>query len=206
MEGTHITLTPDDQERLARALEFALKAHGNQKRKGTEIPYVSHLLQVAGLVLEFGGTIDQAVAALLHDTVEDCDGVKEEDIREGFSAEVARLVRGCTDTLEGDTAASKSPYEKRKGGYIRQIGEADPTVKLIAACDKLHNLRSIVADLDKDGAQTLDRFTGTPPQTRWYYESVRVALGSDAPKGILREIDALLVRLAVYVPHANKDG
>lgn len=199
-------MEPKDQKRLAVALEFALEAHGNQKRKGTKIPYVSHLLQVAGLVLEYGGTIDQAVAALLHDTVEDCDGVKEEDIRERFGAEVARLVAGCTDTLEGDTAAMKSPYEKRKGGYIRQIGAADSTVKLIAACDKLHNLRSIVADLDKYGAGTLDRFTGTPPQTRWYYESVRVALGSDAPQGILRETDALLVRLAVYVPHANKDS
>ena len=199
-------MEPEDQKRLAKALEFALEAHGDQKRKGTEIPYVSHLLQVAGLVLEFGGTIDQAVAALLHDTVEDCDGVKEEDIREHFGAEVARLVAGCTDTLEGEAGARSLPYEKRKGGYIHQIEGAESSVKLIAACDKLHNLRSIVADLDRDGARTLDRFTGTPPQTRWYYESVRVALGSDAPAGVLREIDALLVRLAVYVPHANKDG
>ncbi len=194
-----------DQKRLANAFEFALKHHRDQKRKGTNIPYGSHLMQVSGLILEYGGSIEQAMAGLLHDTIEDCDTVNESLILERFGPGVARIVRGCTDTKEGDTAAKKLKYELRKGDYIKQISQADPVIKFVAACDKLHNLRAILSDLDEDGPRTLDRFTGTPAQTRWYYESVREALGTSVSKRLLSELDALLERLSKYVPESNPE-
>src|SRR4029453_6191801 len=102
-----------DRRRLVDALGFALSAHGDQTRKGTEIPYASHLLAVAGLVLEAGGDAAEAAAALLHDTLEDGEGVDEERLRREFGAEIAAIVVGCSDVLPGDTREHKSPWGDR---------------------------------------------------------------------------------------------
>jgi (p)ppGpp synthase/HD superfamily hydrolase len=192
----------DDQERLAQALRFALEAHGEQKRKGTEIPYVSHLLQVAGLVLEHAGSVDQTVAALLHDTIEDCD-VAEATLRERFGAEVARIVRACSDVLEGDSAEKKSPWKERKTRYIEHMRGEDAAARLVSGCDKLHNLRSMLADLHADGTGTLERFSGTPRQLLWYYREVRAAVGEDMPRRLLRELDAGIGEFAEFVEKAS---
>jgi (p)ppGpp synthase/HD superfamily hydrolase len=193
---------PADQDRLASALRFALDAHGDQKRKGTAIPYVSHLLQVAGLVLEFGGTPDEAVAALLHDTIEDCD-TDEDAVRARFGAEVARIVAECSDVLEGDTPGRKSPWRDRKEAYIAHVGAADRATRLVSACDKLHNLRSMLADLHADGPATLERFSGKPPELLWYYEQVRRAVGEDLPRRLLRELDQGIAEFAALVHPAR---
>jgi hypothetical protein len=199
-------MKPRDRVRFARALRFALAAHGEQKRKGTQIPYVSHLVQVAGLVLEHGGDADQAIAGLLHDAIEDCEGVSEEELRERFGPEVARIVRALSDLIEGDTPRRRSPWLVRKRRFIAQLRHQDLRVRLVAGCDKLDNLRSILADLHAEGPPTLARFHATPPQLRWYYERVRRALGADLPERLLRELDALVGELARFVPESSPRG
>ena len=199
-------MTPRERARFARALRFALAAHGDQKRKGTQIPYVSHLVQVAGLVLEYGGDADQAIAGLLHDAIEDCEGVTESALRERFGPEVARIVRAVSDVLEGDTPGRKSPWIARKRHFIEHLRDQDERVRLVAGCDKLDNLRSVVADLHAEGPATLARFRGTPAQIRWYYEEVRRALGNGLPERLLRELDALVAELARFVPAEAEPG
>ena len=199
-------MTPRERARFARALRFALAAHGDQKRKGTQIPYVSHLVQVAGLVLEHGGDADQAIAGLLHDAIEDCEGVTEAVLRERFGPEVARIVGAVSDVLEGDTPSRRSPWSVRKRRFIAHLRRQDERVRLVAGCDKLDNLRSLAADLHAEGPVTLARFRGTPAQIRWYYEEVRRALGNGLPQRLLRELDALAAELARFVPVASPRG
>ena len=196
----------DERAKLVSALRFALDAHGAQTRKGSEVPYASHLLEVAGLVLEHGGDVDQAVVGLLHDALEDCEGVDLDSLRAGFGADVARMVGACSDLLDGDTAADKSDWLTRKRHYIEKLRAADERTRLVAACDKLHNLRCLIADLRHFGPATLDRFNGTPRQTRWYYEAVRDALGADLPPRLRIEVDALLAELARFVPDAAPEA
>jgi len=199
-------MTPEERARFADAVRFALDAHGDQKRKGTPIPYVSHLVQVAGLVLEHGGDAEQAIAGVLHDALEDCEGVSDAGLRERFGGEVARIVRAVSDVLEGDTPGKRSPWLLRKQRYIAHLLEQDARVRLVSGCDKLDNLRSLIADLHADGVGTLDRFSGSPPQIRWYYEQVCRALGVGLPVRLARELDALVAELARFVPEADPGG
>jgi len=198
-------VTRDDQQRLVEALGFALVAHGAQTRKGRDIPYASHLLAVAGLVLEQGGDAAQAAAALLHDVIEDCEGVSPGDVEAQFGADVAHMVCACSDLLEGDAPAAKSSWLERKRRYVEKLQSADARSRLVAACDKLHNLRALIADLRDAGITTLDRFNASPQQTRWYYHEVRSALGTDLPAGLLTELDALLAQLREFVPETPPD-
>lgn len=201
--GRESDMDAEQRGRLAGALGVALRAHGDQTRKGKQVPYVSHLLQVAGLVLEHGGDFDQAIAGLLHDTLEDCEDVDAETLRREFGPEVTRIVEHCSDLLEGDTPAEKSPWLARKRRYLGELRRADERTRLVAACDKLHNLRTLVADLHAEGAETLSRFSASPEQTRWYYEQVREALGGDLDGRLLGEFDALLRDLGEWVPRAD---
>ncbi len=196
-------MNTDDQARLAEAVRFALAAHAGQRRKGTDIPYVSHLLQVAGLVLEHGGSLDQTVAGLLHDVLEDCPGVSEAQLAEEFGPEVARIVGACTDLLAGDGPHAKGPWLARKRLYLEKIAACDAAVRLVAACDKLDNLRSMVADLHAGGPETLSRFRGTPEQIVWYYRNVEGALGEDLPERLRRELALLTEELSGFVPGAE---
>jgi len=192
-----------ERQKLARAVAFALAAHAEQTRKGTPIPYASHLLQVVGLVLEHGGDSEQAIAAVLHDVVEDCEAIELDEVRRHFGPEVAEIVEVCTDLLPGDRPDAKSEWTLRKRDYLERLGRADARARLVAACDKLHNLRTLVADLHAEGATTLERFTATPAQTRWYHESVREAVATAVPQRLLRELDELLAELREWVPEAR---
>jgi len=192
-----------DRRRLVDALAFALAAHGDQTRKGTQIPYVSHPLSVAGLVLEAGGDVAQAVAALLHDTLEDGEGVDEERLRRGFGADIAAIVVACSDVLPGDTRERKSPWGDRKRRYFAQLASAAPRVRLVAACDKLHNLRTLIADLRDQGPAALERFTASPEQTRWYHESAHALLRDALPPGMRFEFGALIEALRGFVARAE---
>lgn len=188
-----------EQLRLVEGFRFAVEKHAGQPRKGRpEIPYVNHLLQVAGLVLEHGGDVDQAVAGLLHDVVEDC-GVALEVLRHDFGPEVARIVQACTDTAAGDNPARKGPWKERKTRYLEHLREADAAVLLVAACDKLDNLRSLLADLHADGPETLERFNATPQQTLWYYRSVSRIMQGRVPARLECELEALTGKLAGFV-------
>jgi (p)ppGpp synthase/HD superfamily hydrolase len=156
-------------ERFEEALRFAAHLHARQKRKGTPVPYVAHLLSVASLVLENGGDEDQAIAALLHDAVEDQGGLPTlQEIHRLFGGRVARIVDGCSDSY----GHPKPPWRKRKEDYLDHLRQADADIRLVSLADKLHNARSIVRDLRQAGPQSLSRFNGGKAGTLWYYHNL----------------------------------
>lgn len=168
-----------ERQRWLDAAAFALTAHAGQRRRGSGAPVVCHLLQVSGLVIEHGGDAAQAAAALLHDVVEDC-GTQFAELERRFGVEIARIVETCTDSRPGDTPERKSPWLERKQGYLARLREAPGAALLVVGCDKLDNLRSLLADLEAEGVAVFDRFNGTPQQTLWYYGEV-VDLLEDSP-------------------------
>lgn len=158
-------LTP----RFEEALVFATQLHARQLRKGNGVPYIAHLLSVTGLVLEAGGDEDEAIAALLHDAVEDQGGLETlTEIRRRFGDRVAEIVDGCSDTY----TIPKPLWRKRKETYIAHLREATPEVRRVSLADKLHNARSILRDLRKDSAATWDKFSGGKEGTLWYYRTL----------------------------------
>jgi (p)ppGpp synthase/HD superfamily hydrolase len=185
-----------------RALVFAAKLHAAQTRKQSDVPYVSHLIAVAGLVLEYGGNRDEAIAALLHDSIEDQGprfpgGVPalKNTIAAEFGGTVLDIVQGCTDS-ETDP---KPPWRARKEAYIGHIRAAGESVRLVSCADKLHNARSIVADLRVVGRALFGRFTGAEEGTLWYYRELSSAfneLGPKAPAAELARTVALMGELA----------
>ena len=155
--------------RLQRAFAYAAKWHAGQARKGTAVPYLSHLMAVASLVLEAGGDEEMAIAALLHDVVEDCGGMPRlREIRKQFGARVAGIVEGCTDSF----VEPKPDWIERKRGYLEEVKQADRETRLVSACDKLHNVRTILADYRKDGEKIWVRFNGRKEGTLWYYRAL----------------------------------
>jgi len=155
--------------RLQRAFRYAAKMHDGQTRKQTAVPYLSHLMAVASLVLEAGGDEDLAIAALLHDVVEDCGGMPRLlEIRRQFGPRVARIVEGCTDTF----VEPKPEWIERKRGYLNEVKHADRETRLVSASDKLHNVRTILADYRKDGEAIWSRFNGRKEGTLWYYRAL----------------------------------
>lgn len=167
-------------ERFTRAVDYARVAHAAQTRKGSRIPYLYHLLGVASLVIEFGGSEDQAIAGLLHDIIEDCGAAHEPVVRSKFGDAVADIVLACTDgTAEGkaghDTVeARQRDWFERKRAYLAHLSQAPDTVLLVSGCDKLHNARAIVQDLEDPavGTSVFERFTGGRSGSLGYYESL----------------------------------
>ena len=178
----NIRLTP----RYFEAVAYASGLHAGQTRKGTAIPYVSHLLGVSSLVLEALGDEDQAIAALLHDAAEDCGGEPRlVEIEEMFGPRVALIVRGCSDSLTEDPT-EKEEWALRKQRYIDHVAIAEPDVIFVSCADKLHNARSLWTGIQRDGLSTVDRFNATGPQTAWYYsELLRVFTERNAPVDLL---------------------
>ena len=161
---------------LAEALLFALKKHGDQARKGTPIPYVTHLLAVAALVGESGGNEEEMVAAFLHDTVEDGGGAPVlEEIRQCFGDSVAEIVQACTDD---DSGAEKIPWLERKSIYLEQLAKSPLSVLRVACADKLHNAAAIARDFRDQGPAVFQRFRGDREGTLWYYRSLARILGA----------------------------
>jgi (p)ppGpp synthase/HD superfamily hydrolase len=154
--------------RFRRAFLFAADKHSGQTRKASKIPYIAHLMGVASLVLEFGGDEDMAIAALLHDVVEDCGGVPMlNEVRRKFGSRVAKIVEGCTDSFTDP----KPPWRERKETYIRHLKKTDAETRLVSAADKLNNVRSILADY-RVGESIWARFNGGREGTLWYYRSL----------------------------------
>ena len=188
-------LSAEDRERLVAAVDRAVHWHARQARKGTGVPYVSHLLQVAGLVLEHGGDGDQAVAALLHDALEDTDATVE-DVEHEFGPRVARIVLDATDTLPGDAPDRKSPWEERKRRHLDRFAALPADSALVVACDKRHNLASIVADVRASGLEaTAARFNSEPDQWLWYYRAALNLLGDRIPVRLATELEELVAEL-----------
>ena len=159
--------------RFDEALAFAAEMHREQARKGIPVPYLSHLLGVASLVLEYGGDEDQAIAALLHDTLEDCGTEHAPAIGERFGPAVLALVRACSDD-EVPAGTEKRPWRVRKEGYLAHLDElgADHPALLVSAADKLHNARATRADLRQHGLSVWDRFNRPAEDQLWYYRSL----------------------------------
>jgi GTP pyrophosphokinase len=156
--------------RFLRAFQFAAKMHAGQTRKASTIPYIAHLMGVASLVLEAGGDEDLAIAALLHDVVEDCGGAPMlKEVRRRFGKRVAHVVEGCTDA---DTYP-KPPWRERKEKYLEHLQQADPDTRLVSAADKLNNVRSILSDYRAIGESVWSRFNGGREGTLWYYRALR---------------------------------
>lgn len=158
--------------RFEQALVYATQLHALQVRKGTRVPYVGHLLGVAAIVLEHGGDEDEAIAALLHDAVEDQGGAPTRDeILSRFGQRVTDIVDGCTDT----DIIPKPPWRARKEAYIAHVQNADPSVRLVSAADKLYNARSLTRDYRHIGEALWDRFNGGRDGTLWYYRALTEA-------------------------------
>ena len=179
-------------ERFTKALTYAADLHRDQTRKGTSTPYITHLLAVAAIVGENGGTEDEVVAALLHDAPEDMGGeARLEDIRLRFGEEVAEIVAGCTDTYEDP----KPPWRKRKERYISHLAGAPKSVLLVSAADKLHNARSVLADYRLAGEDLWNRFNGGRDGTLWYYRAVVDTLQEAGGGPVTGELDRVVTEL-----------
>ena len=153
--------------RFEAALVFAAHKHKDQTRKGTPSPYISHLIQVAGIALENGADEDEAIAALLHDVIED-QNVTEQELAARFGPQVAAIVAGCSDSASTD----KAPWRERKEAYIAHVLTASPSVRLVSSCDKLHNARAILADYQDLGEAVWGRFNASSADILWYYQSL----------------------------------
>ena len=198
----------EERKRLLDATEFAYTWHAEQRRKQSEVPYVSHLLQVAGLVLEHGGNVDQAIAGLLHDSLEDAPdaqqrAAREQTIAERFGEDVLGMVRDCTDTGPDESLEQKRPWAERKTNFVERLAHARPDSLLVVACDKRHNLQAIVGDVRSEGASVFERFTGRPGQQVWYFEAVLGVLRDSIPIRLGQELDSLLDALKSQVSDAG---
>lgn len=166
--------------RMADALAFAAEKFCCRTRKSNDTPYLSHLLAVAALVMEHGGTTDQSLAAILHDYLEDIPGASADELAARFGGNVAQLVRALSDA---EDAEHKAPWRERKESYLAKLAGETAEVKLVSAADKLHNASTLLRDLRVHGPETFDRFKGKRDGTLWYHREVIAALrvGFDHP-------------------------
>lgn len=173
------------------ALVYAASAHREQRRKGSGVPYLSHLLGVASLVLEFGGDETAAIGALLHDCIEDCGNEHAEFIGDQFGAPVLAIVEACSDA-NVPRGQPKPDWTVRKEGYIDHLAGQPAPVLLVSAADKLHNARSILSDLRVEGRSVWTRFSRGEEDQLWYYRTLTDTFLSrvpEVPAGLADELD-----------------
>jgi len=203
MMCSDITETTRLTERFEEALVFSTQLHASQKRKATNIPYIAHLLGVTSLVLEDGGDEDEAIAAVLHDAVEDQGGEKIlDEIRRRFGERVAMIVQGCTDSY----TFPKPPWRERKDNYIDHLRRAIPEIRRVSLADKLYNARAILKTYRQIGEITWERFTGGRVGTLWYYRtlvSIFKQTGDDYMTAELERVVSELERLVNMVGSAT---
>ena len=186
-------------ERFLAATDLAVEIHGDRRRLGTEVPYMAHLLIVTGLVLEDGGDEDDAIAALLHDAVEDGGGRPVlERIERQFGHEVAEVVAALTDNLDDD---EEPPWRERKERYLEHLSEVtDERVLRVALADKVHNARSIVRDYREEGDPLWERFENrTADDQLWYYGELLRFFAERRPGPLVEDLERAADELAVLV-------
>ena len=192
-------------EKFNDALELAIDAHADQIRKGTEnslgiaVPYITHPVAVAALVIRYGGNEDQAIAALLHDVIEDGKPMVDWSgrILEGFGSGVLRIVEGCTDGKPDLKTGQKESWRARKESYLKHLPDAAPDILLVSACDKLHNLQAIHLDLVELGLTVFERFSAEKEDVLWYYRELSRVFserGVTPAKAIAKEFQAVEYR------------
>ncbi len=185
--------------RFEDALVYATRLHAKQTRKGSGVPYIVHLLAVASIVLENGGAEDEAIAALLHDAVEDQGGAATRELlRQRYGEVVVEIIDGCTDTQELD-GLPKPSWRARKEAYIAHLAHAPASVLLVSAADKLHNARSVLADYRIMGELLWERFRGGKEGTLWYYRSVLDALRNVESTPLVEELERVVLELEALV-------
>jgi (p)ppGpp synthase/HD superfamily hydrolase len=186
--------------RFRRAFLFAADKHSGQTRKASTIPYIAHLMGVTSLVLEFGGDENMAIAALLHDVVEDCGGLPIlKEVRRRFGPRVAKIVDGCTDSFTDP----KPPWRERKETYLRHLKKADAETRLVSAADKLNNVRSILSDYREFGESIWARFNGGRDGTLWYYRSLLEEFLRRTPNRLITELELAVRELEASVGPAR---
>jgi (p)ppGpp synthase/HD superfamily hydrolase len=189
--------------RFLRAFVFAAEKHKKQTRKASTIPYIAHLMGVASLVLEAGGDEDMAIAALLHDVIEDCGGAPMlTQVRRRFGNRVASIVDGCTDA---DTHP-KPPWRERKEKYIARLRQEDTKTRLVSAADKLNNVRSILSDYRASGESVWSRFNGGRDGTLWYYRTLRDEFLRDKPNRVTRDLALAVSELESLAAGRTENG
>lgn len=175
-----------------KALTYATRIHGGQLRKKTRIPYIAHIIGVAAIAMEYGANETEAIAALLHDAVEDCGGAKRlRDIERKFGKKVARIVEGCTDT----DRTPKPAWLERKKAYVAHVRHALMPTKLVSASDKLHNVRAILMDYRKEGERLWSRFNGGKQGALWYYRALVKAFTGQRIEPLVQELNRTLTQL-----------
>jgi (p)ppGpp synthase/HD superfamily hydrolase len=187
--------------RFAAAFALAYLVHGQQLRKKTGIPYMAHVMSVSALALEHGADEDVAIAALLHDSVEDSvDGEATHIlIQQEFGGRVARIVMACSDAV-AVPGKPKPEWRQRKERYLEHLDDADADVLLVSACDKVHNANSILTDLQNEGDLVWQRFTvSDPSQQLWYYTSVAEILQRRLPGAITDHLGEIVREIAALV-------
>ena len=184
--------TPKLGRRFEQALLFATQKHAGQTRKASTAPYIGHLLGVTSLVLEAGGDEDLAIAALLHDVVEDCGGMPMlKEVRKRFGKRVAHIVDGCTDAYD----EPKPPWYDRKTKYLERLRTEDDEVRLVSCADKLHNVGTILRDYRKVGESVWERFRGKRDGTLWYYRALADEFARGKPNRLVRELERVVREL-----------
>ena len=172
-------------EKFEDALIFAARLHAEQKRKRSSVPYFAHLLGVTSLVLEDGGGEDEAIAALLHDAVEDQGGLDTlAEIERRYGPEVAEIVDGLTDAY----TYPKPPWKERKKAYIASIRKASPAVIRVSLADKVYNARSTLRDIRNEGEAGWEKFNGGKNGTLWYYRQLINEFRYHGPRSLLSEL------------------
>jgi (p)ppGpp synthase/HD superfamily hydrolase len=197
------TSTPKLSGRFSKALVYAELKHHNQVRKGGDIPYIGHLLTVAGLVINDGGSETQTIAALLHDAVEDAGGPPTlEEIKKNFGDEVARIVDECSDT----DVMPKPPWRERKQNYINHLADVGDDTLLISVADKLDNARSMLRDYHEHGPKLWERFTVKDPRDHlWYFgELLKAYRARGCSSWMVDELDRVVEELKRLVEGGDR--
>lgn len=186
-----MTLTP----RFSEALQFTANLHATQQRKISGEPYLAHLMATTAIVLEHDGDEDEAIAALLHDAVEDQGGKPTlEEIRRRFGQRVAEIVAGCSDADE----TPKPPWRERKEAHIARLHDAPASIRLVAAADKLHNAQSLLRDYRRHGPAIWEKFHGGRDGTLWYYRAVAETLRKSGESPLVDELHRTVSELETF--------
>ncbi len=203
-------------DKFTKAVNMSITYHGNKMRKGSDIPYMSHLFAVASIVMENGEHENEVIAALLHDAAEDAGGRDTlEEIRQCFGNEVAEIVDHCSDTLEKKDVSSYTPEERkaefytRKEKYIKRLVNTiqNPSSHLVSLADKIHNSRAILNDYRRIEGRLWERFSGGEEGTRWYYRELIKAykkIINDKQKKLLEELERNISELESLINAKQK--
>jgi (p)ppGpp synthase/HD superfamily hydrolase len=185
--------------RFNDALQYAVQLHAGQVRKAGGEPYIAHLLAVAALVLDYGGDEDKAIAALLHDAIEDqavhwqsqWHSELGEEIGRRFGPTIAEIVRSCSDS----ETTPKPPWQERKDAFLARLEHATPSVRLVVAADKLHNVRSLLREYRRQGDAIWRHFKAGREKTLWYYRAVAEILKRSGATPLVEELERALTEL-----------